>query len=74
MVKENIGAVLSGFQRDPCPADDCDRGYDLYSVHAWDYPALLETYAAATEIARKYHIPALVHVTDVTQPQRNNFV
>ncbi len=69
MVKENIGTILSGFQRDPCPADDCDRGYDLYSVHAWDYPALLETYAAATEIARKYHIPALVHVTDVTQPQ-----
>ena len=69
MVKENIGTILSGFQRDPCPADDCDRGYDLYSVHAWDYPALIETYATAAEIARQYHIPALVHVTDVTQPQ-----
>jgi 2-oxoisovalerate dehydrogenase E1 component len=69
MVKENIGAILSGFQREPCPADDCDRGYDLYSVQAWDYPALLETFAAAAEIARKYHIPALVHVTEVTQPQ-----
>jgi 2-oxoisovalerate dehydrogenase E1 component len=69
MVKENIGAILAGFQRDPCPAENCDRGYDLYSVHAWDYPALLETYATAAEIAREYHIPALVHVTDVTQPQ-----
>ncbi len=69
MVKENIGTILSGFQREPCPADDCDRGYDLYSVHAWDYSALLETFAAAAEIAREYHIPALVHVTDVTQPQ-----
>lgn len=69
MVKENIGAILSGFQREPCPADDCDRGYDLYSVRAWDYPALIETYAAAAEIAREYHIPALVHVTEVTQPQ-----
>ena len=69
MVKESIGAILSGFQRDPCPAEMCDRGYDLYSVHAWDYPALLETYATAAEIAREYHIPALVHVTDVTQPQ-----
>ncbi|MBN1453220.1 MAG: hypothetical protein JW963_19560 [Anaerolineales bacterium] len=69
MVKENIGAILSGFQRDPCPAEACDRGYDLYSVRAWDYPALLETYASAAEIARQYHIPALVHVTDVTQPQ-----
>jgi 2-oxoisovalerate dehydrogenase E1 component len=69
MVKENISTILSGFQRDPCPADDCDRGYDLYSVHAWDYPALLETFAEAAEIARKYHIPALVHVTEATQPQ-----
>jgi pyruvate/2-oxoglutarate/acetoin dehydrogenase E1 component/TPP-dependent pyruvate/acetoin dehydrogenase alpha subunit len=69
MVKENIGAILSGFQRDPCPAEDCDRGYDLYTVPAWDYPALLETYATAAEIAREYQIPALVHVIEATQPQ-----
>jgi len=69
MVKENIGAILSGFQRNPCPAEMCDRGYDLYTVRGWDYPALLETYASAAEIAREYHIPALVHVTEVTQPQ-----
>jgi pyruvate/2-oxoglutarate/acetoin dehydrogenase E1 component/TPP-dependent pyruvate/acetoin dehydrogenase alpha subunit len=69
MVKENIGAILSGFQRDPCPEPECERGYDLYTVRAWDYPALLETFATAAEIAREHHIPALVHVTDVTQPQ-----
>ncbi len=69
MVKENIGAILSGFQRDPCPDEDCMRGYDLYTVRAWDYPALLETYQAAAEIARQYHIPALVHVIEATQPQ-----
>lgn len=69
MVKENIGALLSGFQRDPCPAENCDSGYDLYTVCGWDYPALLETFAAAAEIAREHHIPALVHVTEVTQPQ-----
>ena len=69
MVKENIGAILSGFQRDPCPEEKCMHGYDLYSVPAWDYPALVETYQTAAEIAREYHIPALVHITDVTQPQ-----
>ncbi|GAB4505266.1 MAG: alpha-ketoacid dehydrogenase subunit alpha/beta [Anaerolineales bacterium] len=68
MVKENIGAILKGFEREPCPADQCDRGYDLYTVPAWDYSALLVTYQAAAEIARQYHIPALVHVTEVTQP------
>src|ERR1051325_6370927 len=69
MVKENIHAILQGFQRDPCLEEDCERGYDLYQVRGWDYPALLETYANAAEIARQYHIPALVHITDVTQPQ-----
>ena len=69
MVKENIHAILQGFQRDPCLEEDCERGYDLYQVRGWDYPALLETYANAAEIARQYHIPQLVHVIDVTQPQ-----
>ncbi len=69
MVKENIGAILSGFQREPCDEEHCDRGFDIYTVPAWDYPALLEVYQTAAEIARAYHIPALVHVTEVTQPQ-----
>ena len=65
MVKENIYEIMRGFQRDP----ECQSGYDLYSVRGWDYPALLETYASAAQIARAHHIPALVHVTEVTQPQ-----
>ncbi|MGE5464944.1 MAG: thiamine pyrophosphate-dependent enzyme [Syntrophothermus sp.] len=69
MVKENIHDILTGFQRDPCPEPDCLRGYDLYQVRGWDYPALLETYTSAAAIAREFHIPQLVHVTEVTQPQ-----
>ena len=69
MVKENIYTILKGFQRDPCPEPECERGYDLFQVRGWDYPALLETYAAAAETAREHHIPAIVHVTDLTQPQ-----
>jgi pyruvate/2-oxoglutarate/acetoin dehydrogenase E1 component/TPP-dependent pyruvate/acetoin dehydrogenase alpha subunit len=70
MVKENIGTLLKGFERDlNLPADQVQNGYDHYTVHAWDYPALLETYLSAAEIAREYHIPALIHVIDVTQPQ-----
>ena len=69
MVKENINDILQGFQREACPEPECQRGYELYQVRGWDYPALLETYASAAEIARKYHIPSLVHVYDVTQPQ-----
>jgi pyruvate/2-oxoglutarate/acetoin dehydrogenase E1 component/TPP-dependent pyruvate/acetoin dehydrogenase alpha subunit len=69
MVKENIFAIMQGFQRDPCMEEDCQRGYDLYQVRGWDYPALIETYLNAAEIARTYHIPQLVHVIEVTQPQ-----
>ncbi len=69
MVKENIYAILKGFQRDDCMEEECERGFELYQVRGWDYPALLETYQKATDIARRYHIPSLVHVTDLTQPQ-----
>ena len=69
MVKENIYEILQGFQREPCPEPDCQRGYELFQVRGWDYPALLETYQNAAEIARQFHIPALVHVIDLTQPQ-----
>jgi len=68
MVKENIYAILKGFQRVPCPAEECDRGYDLYSANAWDYETLLDVYEAASYHARKFHIPSLIHVTEVTQP------
>src|SRR5919108_259782 len=69
MVKENIYTILQGFQREPCQEEeDCEPGYDLYQVRGWDYPALLETYMTAAEIARQSHIPALVHVNEVTQP------
>lgn len=61
--KGNIGKLLHGFAREH------DSGFNLYSVPAWDYPTLLETYQNATDAARKHHIPALIHVIDVTQPQ-----
>ncbi len=69
MVKENIYAILQGFQRDDCLEEDCERGYDLYQVRGWDYPALLEIYQRAAQVAREHHIPSLVHVTELTQPQ-----
>lgn len=68
MVKENIYSILKGFERLPCPAIECDRGYDLYTTQAWNYSELLEIYKKASAIARQYHIPSLVHVTEATQP------
>lgn len=63
--KGNIGEVLSGFQREP----GSDSGYDIYTVRGWDYPALIDTYLKAAEITRRDHVPAIIHVIEVTQPQ-----
>lgn len=65
ITKENLSELLGGFQRAP----GTDVGFDIYSVRGWDYLGLVETYAKAAEIARRDHIPAIVHVVEMTQPQ-----
>jgi 2-oxoisovalerate dehydrogenase E1 component len=69
VVKDNFYELLQGFRREDGPEEDCQRGFDLYQVRGWDYAALLETYQIAAETAREHHIPALVHVSELTQPQ-----
>ncbi len=61
--KENISKVMKGFQR-----DEQDKGVEILTVKAWDYPALIETYQKAEKIAREEHVPVLIHVQECTQP------
>ncbi|MBD98670.1 MAG: transketolase [Verrucomicrobia bacterium] len=63
--KESISEVLKGFQRE----GNTTNGYEIFKVKAWDYPALMETYEKAVQIARTEHVPVLIHVEEVTQPQ-----
>jgi len=65
ITKGNLSELLKGFQRE----QKSKQGYDIYTVKAWDYPALCETYIAAATIVRHEHVPAIIHVTEVTQPQ-----
>lgn len=62
--KENISEILKGFQR-----DEENKGYEILRVKGWDYVSLIETYQKAANIARENHIPVLVHVQELTQPQ-----
>jgi pyruvate/2-oxoglutarate/acetoin dehydrogenase E1 component/TPP-dependent pyruvate/acetoin dehydrogenase alpha subunit len=63
-VKESISEVLSGYQRTK------DKpGYEIFVVNGWDYPELIKTYHKAASIARKEHVPCLIHVKEITQPQ-----
>ena len=63
-VKESISEALKGFQRDAN-----HKGFEICTVKGWDYPTLLETYARAGHLARTEHVPSLIHVTELTQPQ-----
>jgi len=62
--KENISEILKGFQR-----DENSNGYEILNVFGWDYPALIETYQKAEQIATEEHVPVLIHVQELTQPQ-----
>ncbi|HEX9091553.1 MAG TPA: thiamine pyrophosphate-dependent enzyme [Anaerolineales bacterium] len=66
IAKENISELLMGFQR---PVGECCDGFDIYVVKGWDYPALIETYQKAIKVAREEHMPSIVHVSELTQPQ-----
>ena len=62
--KENISEILKGFQR-----DTNSKGYEILTVKGWDYPNLVTTYEKAAAIAREEHVPVLIHVKELTQPQ-----
>lgn len=62
--KENISEILKGFQRDKEA-----NGYEILKVYGWDYSALIDTYEKAAQIAREEHVPVLIHVIELTQPQ-----
>ncbi|PWA04231.1 alpha-ketoacid dehydrogenase subunit alpha/beta [Flavobacterium psychrotolerans] len=62
--KESISEILSGFQR-----DKGSNGFEILKVKGWDYADLVATYEKAAKIARDEHIPVLIHVSELTQPQ-----
>lgn len=64
ITKKSLSDMLAGFQR-----TDEDRGIELFTVRGWHYEELLKTYEEAVSLARTEHIPCVIHVTELTQPQ-----
>lgn len=62
-VKESISEAMRGMQRTEDKA-----GVEIIEVEGWNYPALIEAYTRASELARSAHIPVLIHVQELTQP------
>lgn len=62
--KGNISKVLSGFQR-----TNSEKGFEIMTVRGWDYEGLCRTFEKAENVCRGEHVPVIVHVTEMTQPQ-----
>lgn len=62
--KSSISKALAGFQR-----TSKEKGLEILVVKGWDYPALIEAYRKAERICREEHVPVLLHVDELTQPQ-----
>lgn len=62
--KKSISKALAGFQR-----SDSEKGLEIITVKAWDYPGLIAAYQKAAELAREEYVPCLVHVVECTQQQ-----
>lgn len=62
--KGSISKLLAGLQR-----NEKEKGFEIFTVKGWDYPALVETYMKAERVCREEHVPVLMHVQEMTQPQ-----
>ena len=63
VTKGSISELLQGFQR-----TSEKKGFELEVVRGWDYPALVDTFQRTASVVRRGHVPAVVHVIEMTQP------
>ncbi len=62
--KASISEALAGFAH-----EENKGGMIIEKVNGWDYPQLCATLEKVCAISREKHIPALIHVVELTQPQ-----
>lgn len=62
--KGSISTLLQGFEK-----KEGSNGIRLYKVKGWDYAALNKAYEQAIARCREEHVPCVIHVEEVTQPQ-----
>ena len=63
--KQSISDIMMGLQRE----GEGQSGFEIYVVRGWDYAGLVDTYQRAAAVCREQHVPVLIHVTELTQPQ-----
>ncbi|MFT7611853.1 MAG: 2-oxoisovalerate dehydrogenase E1 component [Parvicellaceae bacterium] len=63
--KASISEALSGMEM----KEGDESGFKMFNVKGWDYQTLCTTYSEAVAFTRENHVPAFIHVEEVTQPQ-----
>jgi 2-oxoisovalerate dehydrogenase E1 component len=63
-IKQSISKALAGIQR-----TETEKGFEILTTYGWDYEHLIKTYQKAEKICREEHVPVMVHVLEITQPQ-----
>ena len=61
--KQSISELLKGFEKDG------KDGFRIYKAKGWDYAGLCKMYEEGIKLCREEHVPAIFHITEVTQPQ-----
>ncbi len=68
--KQNISKILAGFQRQAATKGQSEeKGYEIIVARGWNYAELIAAFEQAENVAREEHVPVLLHVREMTQPQ-----
>ena len=68
--KQSISKALAGFQRQAAKKGQPEeKGYEIIIARGWNYAELVSAFEQAEKFAREEHVPVLLHVIEMTQPQ-----
>ncbi|PHX84176.1 MAG: transketolase [Flavobacteriales bacterium] len=68
--KQSISKALAGFQRQAAKKGQPEeKGYEIIVARGWNYAELVSAFEQAEKFAREEHVPVLLHVIEMTQPQ-----
>ena len=68
--KQSISKILAGFQRQAATKGQAEeKGYEIIVARGWNYAELVAAFEQAEKVAREEHVPVLLHVREMTQPQ-----
>lgn len=62
--KGSISKALSGLRK-----EEGTNGIRIHTARGWNYTELNKVYEEAIALCREEHVPCLIHVEEVTQPQ-----